>query len=74
MRTRSDMFENFARGYPFGKEEEDWLSSPFGETPVSPHFEEDANTEAVYLAFLEDHDARRFSSNPSRRIVPIKGL
>jgi hypothetical protein len=59
MRKRFDMFENFARGYPFGKEEVDWLSSPSGETPSSPYFEEDAITEAVYLAFLEDHDARR---------------
>jgi hypothetical protein len=59
MRKRSDMIENFARGSLFGKEEEDWLSSPFGEIPASPYFEEDAITEAVYLAFLEDHDERR---------------
>jgi hypothetical protein len=59
LRRRFDMFESFARGYPFVKEEGDWLSSPSGETPASPYFEEDAITKAVYLAFLEDQDARR---------------
>jgi hypothetical protein len=43
----------------FDIEKEKLLGSPFGETPASPYFEEDAITEAVYLAFLEDHDARR---------------
>ena len=39
----------------FDIEEEKLLGSPFGETLTSSYFEEDA----VYLAFLEDHDARR---------------
>jgi hypothetical protein len=59
MRKRFDTLENLARGYAFGKEEDECLGSPFNETPASPYFEEDAITEAVYLAFLEDHDARR---------------
>jgi hypothetical protein len=53
------MFKSFARGYPLKIEEEEWLSSLFGETPTSSYFGEDAITETVYLAFLEDHDARR---------------
>jgi len=56
------MFKNFARGYPLKIEEEEWFSSPFGETSTSSYFGEDALTDTVYLAFLDDYDARRMRS------------
>lgn len=56
---RIDMLEYSAGGYPSREKEKVCPSSHFGGVSTASHFEEDAITESVYLAFLEDCDERR---------------
>lgn len=56
---RIDMLECSAGEYPSREKEKECPSSYFGGVSTASRFEEDAVTEAVYLAFLEDCDERR---------------